>query len=58
MLIPLNNRAPGLFSRLSSNRARALGWLGILGRFSSSSIGLNNRGLVYSILLVVVLKLL
>ena len=30
----------------------------MLGRFSSSSIGLNNRGLVYSILLVVVLKLL
>ena len=30
----------------------------MLGRFSSSSVGLNNRGLVYSILLVVVLKLL
>ena len=30
----------------------------MLGRFSNSSIGLNNRGLVYSILLVVVLKLL
>ena len=58
MLVSLNNRVLGLLSRLNSNKARALGWLGILGRFSSSSIGLNNRGLVYSILLVVVLKLL
>ena len=30
----------------------------MLGRFNSSSIGLNNRGLVYGVLLAVVLKLL
>ena len=48
----------GLLSRLNSNKARALGWLGILGRFSNSNINLNNKGLVYNILLVVVLKLL